>query len=81
MATTATKRRRGNELSAGQEIIAILTDVSEKLCEAIPLLRDYAASMNGEMKNEINTTEAKVRGARMQIGLAELSVRYAEEEE
>ena len=79
MATAATKRRRVNAISPADEILGILGCVSEKIAEVVPLLREYAASMHGEMKNEIDVLEAKVRGARKQIDLAALSVKYAED--
>ena len=73
------KKKRVNELNTGAEIVNRLDEISTSIADVLPMLRGYAASMFGEMKNEIDVLEAKVRCARKQIDLAALSVKYAEE--
>lgn len=73
------KQKRENVLNSGEKIVNRLDAISTSIADVLPMLRGYAASMFGEMKNEIDVLEAKVRGARKQIDLAALSVKYAEE--
>lgn len=73
------KKNQVNELCTGAAILKRLDAISTSIADVLPMFHCYAASMHGEMKNEIDVLEAKVRGARKQIDLASLSVKYAEE--
>lgn len=73
------KQKRENVLNSGEKIVNRLDAISTSIADVLPMLRGYAASMFGEMKNEIDVLEAKKFEGRLQIlaDMSQAAVNYA----